>query len=195
MGAIIEAFATTRPVIEVLGPNLILFLKNDEGNVAKVRKVHAQLAETDGARCATLRGLLEAEKSTGAHKPGGVLADPSAAIALLWMRRTLQFNCALLDRLCSSGTLTMAEAAREAYAKELEHYHNWLLRNTFNMALNAMPRREEFFARLAPRVLGAARRERLCVAEIRECVGHMQVIIGAMRKLYADLDLEDSRKA
>ena len=42
MGAIIEAFATTRPVVEVLGPNLILFLKNDEGNVRKLRKVWAK---------------------------------------------------------------------------------------------------------------------------------------------------------
>ena len=39
----------------------------------------------------SLRELLETERATGIHKPGAVLHDPSGAIALLWMRRTLQF--------------------------------------------------------------------------------------------------------
>ena len=78
MGAIIEAFATTRPVVEVLGPNLILFLKNDEGNVRKLRKVWAkQIDESLGQaephnRCASLRGLLQTESASGIHKAGGV---------------------------------------------------------------------------------------------------------------------------
>ena len=78
MGAIIEAFATTRPVVEVLGPNLILFLKNDEGNVRKLCKVWAkQIDESLGQaephnRCASLRGLLQTESASGIHKAGGV---------------------------------------------------------------------------------------------------------------------------
>ena len=41
----------------------------------------------------TLRALLAWEKGEGVHKPGGVLADPSAAIALLWTRRTRRRRC------------------------------------------------------------------------------------------------------
>ena len=164
---------------QVLGPNLILFLKNDEGNVRKLRKVgrtlhlhthspthplthppthslthsltHSpshpptepptpsllkvwakQIDESLGQaephnRCASLRGLLQTESASGIHKAGGVLADPSAAIALLWMRRSLQFLVHLLHELCEPGT-SVAAAMRAAYDAHLEPYHGWVLK-------------------------------------------------------------------
>ena len=39
--------------------------------------------------------MLDEEVSSGMHSPGGVLADPSAAIGLLWARRGLAFWIAL----------------------------------------------------------------------------------------------------
>ena len=44
-----------------------------------------------GDKCATLRGLLELERDSGIHGRGGVLADPSAAMAILWLRRSMDF--------------------------------------------------------------------------------------------------------
>eukprot|EP00967_Tisochrysis_lutea_P132628 scaffold231829_cov32-Tisochrysis_lutea.AAC.2 len=56
-------------------------------DVSQVRRV---LARYGPQRVATVRALLEAEKASGVHRPGPILADPSAAMALLWMRRTIQ---------------------------------------------------------------------------------------------------------
>ena len=78
-------------------------------------------------RCASLRGLLQTEGASGIHKAGGVLADPSAAIALLWMRRSLQFLVHLLHELCEPGT-SVAAAMRAAYDAHLEPYHGWVLK-------------------------------------------------------------------
>ena len=78
-------------------------------------------------RCASLRGLLQTESASGIHKAGGVLADPSAAIALLWMRRSLQFLVHLLHELCEQGT-SVAAAMRAAYDAHLEPYHGWVLK-------------------------------------------------------------------
>ena len=38
-----------------------------------------------------MRELLEAELGAQMHQPGGLLADPSAAMGLLWARRGLEF--------------------------------------------------------------------------------------------------------
>lgn len=38
-----------------------------------------------------MRGLLELERESGIHGRGGVLADPSAAMAILWLRRSMDF--------------------------------------------------------------------------------------------------------
>jgi hypothetical protein len=92
--------------------------KNDEGNIVKVRRVLDSTAKGHDS----LRALLAWEKGLGVHKPGGVLADPSAAIALLWMRRTLQFQAALLTSLVGDPTASksVGELAKVAYARELE---------------------------------------------------------------------------
>ena len=39
----------------------------------------------------SMRELLEAELGAQMHQPGGLLADPSAAMGLLWARRGLEF--------------------------------------------------------------------------------------------------------
>ena len=149
----LEAFSTATQLGEVFGPLLALAVKNDESNGDKVRAAWGTLGADDPGRVASLRGLLEAERATGIHKAGGVLADPSAAIALLWMRRTLTFTNALLEGTLSAGaTGNMVNVAKEAYKTHLEAFHSWWLKNTFRVGLNGMPNREDLFQvwRLAP---------------------------------------------
>ena len=199
VGAIIEAFATTKPVVEVLGPSLILFLKNDEGNVRKLRKAWSRQIEESlelavpHNRCASLRGLLETEKATGIHKPGGILADPSAAMALLWMRRSLQFLVHLLHELCEPGT-AVSTAIRAAYDAHLEPYHGWVLKQAYNVALNGVPKRHEALQKFYPRLQPHERHEAFAL-EARECVVVLSRVVDAIRTLFDELDLEDVRKA
>ena len=78
--------------------------------------------------------------ASGIHRPNGLLCDPSAAIALLWMRRTLQFlsRClrGLLDR-----DANMTDVAAYAYRVELEPFHGWLLKNSAGPPQRPNPRR------------------------------------------------------
>ena len=84
---------------EALGGFITLANKNDEGNLRKLKKAWAALERSEGnsrggevgGKCATLRGLLELERDSGIHGRGGVLADPSAAMAILWLRRSMDF--------------------------------------------------------------------------------------------------------
>ena len=82
---------------EALGGFITLANKNDEGNLRKLKKAWVALERSEGNsrgggnKCATLRGLLELERDSGIHGRGGVLADPSAAMAILWLRRSMDF--------------------------------------------------------------------------------------------------------
>ena len=85
--------------------------------------------------------------------------------------------------------------AREAYTKHLEANHSWLLKNTFKMSLSSMPTREEFFARLAPRMRVADEREQICLQEIRDFAQACAPVVEAIRSIFEELRLSDDRKA
>jgi hypothetical protein len=77
----------------------------------------------------------------------------------------------------------------------LRRYHSWWLKNTFRVALNGMPKRAEFVQRLAPSIPDASERERIVLAELKECVEVQTRAVELMRVLFTELDLEDTRKA
>ena len=58
--------------------------------IVKVEQAAAQLAK-NGTKGNSMKALLQAEVALGLHGPGGVLADPSAAMGLLWTRRGIAF--------------------------------------------------------------------------------------------------------
>ena len=62
---------------------------------------------------------------------------------------------------------TCVQAAHAAYSEHLEPFHNWLLKNTFAVALNGIPTRREIFQRLGPHLQGG-RREQIVAQELRE---------------------------
>ena len=201
----LEAFATmASSVAEAFGPVMSLAVKNDQTNQEKLRNAWvAMTASVDGEqggtqRVARLRGLLEAEKKTGMHKAGGVLADPSAAIALIWLRRSLDFQNCLLDGLGTDRDALVTNVAREAYRTHLESYHNFWLKNTFRAGLAAMPARGDFIQRLGIHLQESMKPEeieQICYSEMAELVEVQQKVVATMSALFVELDLEDSRKA
>ena len=195
----LDAFASTMSLFEVFGPLMAIAIKNEQGNFDKVRSAWTDLGSKKGvAGVAKLRGLLEAERATGIHKAGGVLADPSAAIALVWMRRSLDFQNSILENFNSDRAASCVAIAKDAYKAHLESYHNFWLKNTFRAALAGLPTRAEFLQRLAPNLAHAMQteeRERICYSEMTELVEMQQKVIATMSALFVELDLEDSRKA
>ena len=77
-------FAT---VLEKAGPFTMLSIRETQSNIQKIEGTFL----LDPERFRSMHSLLQEEVSSGMHAPGGLLADPSAAIGLLWARRGLQF--------------------------------------------------------------------------------------------------------
>ena len=84
-----------------------------------------------------MRGLLELERDSGIHGAGGVLADPSAAMAILWLRRSMDFmvgvqvgppNSMLANRMLANRMLAssmLAGRAREGVCRRRDAMHAW----------------------------------------------------------------------
>ena len=89
-----------------------------------------------------MRGLLELERDSGIHGAGGVLADPSAAMAILWLRRSMDFmvgvqvgppNSMLANRMLASSmpansmlaSSMLAGRAREGVCRRRDAMHAW----------------------------------------------------------------------
>jgi len=143
---------------------------------------------------ATLRGLLEAERASGVHRPGGVLRDPSAGIALTWLRRSLAFQRGLLQGLTADRGATLSAVATAAYKAHLERYHNWVLRGTFKVCLGGLPARDVFIDKLGPELRPAERAE-VCYREAAEVGEAMRRADERMAALLVALDMDDQRKA
>ena len=192
--ALLEAFSHTLKIFEAFGPLLLLVVKNDESNLEKMQRAWRDLEAADGSqRLTSLRELLEAERASGIHRAGGVLADPSAAIALVWLRRSLAFQNAVFAGMVDDRAGLVSNLARDAYQMHLEHFHNFWLKNTFRAGLSAMPKRDDFVQRLSPNMTGEEREQRV-YAEMAELVEIQQRVCAACSKLMIDLDLEDLRR-
>merc|ERR1712146_681006 len=97
----------------------------------------------------------------------------------------LQFQKDILQGVIDNAE-PLPTVAFASYRSNLEPFHGWLLKNTFHMALNGMPRRDEFMQRLPP-TLKEPEREQICVQEMQEAVEVSQQIIDTMRLLFQEL--------
>ena len=82
----------------------------------------------------TLRSLLEYEKARGVRpRAGGTLQNPSGAMGLLWLRRTLSFQYRFNLSLVEQPRVPAVDAALEAYRVEGEPFHSWGLQQVFKL--------------------------------------------------------------
>ena len=193
---LLEALEAAVSLCELFGPLMAPAAKNDRANTDKVRS--AWIAR---GRLPTLRGLLDAEVASGLHgaaKGNGqprTLKDPSAAVALVWVRRSLAFQTHVLGGLASDRSSSLSAVAGEAYKTTLEKFHTWLLKSTFRMGLNAMPTRGEFLKKLSegePRLKSRpdAERERICYDDLAELAEVQAKVVEQVMDVLSALQLE-----
>ena len=101
-------------VLEKIGPFTMLSVRETHSNLSKIETTYL----LDPVRFRSMVTMLEEEVSSAMHSPGGVLADPSAAIGLLWARRGLSFWISLfrphVERHCELKKQREAAARDEA---------------------------------------------------------------------------------
>jgi hypothetical protein len=167
--------------------------KDMEGNIEKVLALYQQ---TPPHRRRTISALLEYEKAMGIHGPHGILKDPSAAVGILWIRRSLSFQSRMYKALLEPG-MDPKDATMTAYQSELQPYHGWALQQLYKLSLQyASPSRKEMFVKVGG-FEGAhfgEEEEQATLRDIRHLLATWRPIIGRCKQLYAALDMEDKRR-
>ena len=117
----------------------------------------------------SMKGLLTAEVEAGKHARHGVLADPSGAIGLLWVRRALAFWADVFEQQAEQLTRYLADVKKRAagrranartiheqqlaaYGRTVGPFHGWVSRRGFLLTARALPEWDELCRRanLAP---------------------------------------------
>jgi hypothetical protein len=173
------------------GNSLRLVAKDLESNLQKAEKPFKK-APKQGK---TLSSLLESERESGIHQ-GNILKEQSAAMGLLWIRRSLAFQLDLYASLISQDGPHPRDAANEAYVKHLSPYHGWALRKVFPASLSQMPDRQAFIAKFGEVSLDELNEEydREIVKKLKALVAAWDPLINTWEKDFARLDLEDVRR-
>jgi len=168
--------------------------KEMENNICKVEALYKQT--TDKQR-RTLTHLLEYEKSLGIHEPGGLLKDPSAAIGLLWIRRSLSFQYKMYSILLTEKK-TPTEAALDAYNTELRPFHAWPLQRLYTLALKtgSPSQSRDIMARLGGYNKDDITwsQEQATRRDLQQLLRIWRPLLSRWKQIYHDLDLEDTRR-
>jgi len=174
------------------GSALCLVAKDLESNLRKVEDFFCKRPK----ECKTLSSLLELERGMGAHD-GNCLHDPSAAMGLLWIRRSLAFQSHLFDALIPRDGRHPKDAACEAYGEHLAPYHGWMLRSVFPVSLSQMPVREVFVAKFGEVDVIQdldEEDERKVIRKLRALILTLEPLLLAWKETFERLDLEDTRR-
>lgn len=173
------------------GAAMCLVAKDLESNLHKAES----LFKKSPKKCKTLASLLELERKSDIHK-GNELQDPSAAMGLLWIRRSLAFQSHLFESLISKDGQHPKDAAYEAYNEHLSPYHGWMLRTVFPASLSQMPHRAVFLSKFGEVEVEDLDREEesKIVKKLRALIGTLEHLISAWKDCFEEFNLEDTRR-
>jgi hypothetical protein len=161
---------------------------------ANIKKLETSYQRTPAHHRKTVSELLEFEKATGVHQLGH-LKDPSGAVALLWIRRSLSCQYRLYSMLLEKRD--PVEAAIEAYQAELRPYNGWMQQKIGMVLAKAAPSREETLAGLGgfeKRAFGEIE-ELVTVYDLRQLLSTLSPILARWKQIFQDLDMEDTTRA
>lgn len=84
--------------------------------------------------------LIKKESGAGAE---------TGTVALLWMKRMMQFVLGMLKILVADEKASLSTASRTSYSKTLRYCHNIITRGLFDTGLRFAPPRDTFYTNLA----------------------------------------------
>ena len=137
----------------------------------------------------SMRALLQAEIALGLHQPGGELADPSAAMGVLWTRRGLAFWMEVFQMQVQKSS-SLRDQMSQAYDRTLSNFHGFISRRAFHVASSATPSWEQVRtnAELAPT-------EEALRDDLKVWANALKKLLKSMHAMQVQLDLEDKRRS
>jgi hypothetical protein len=165
---------------------------------ANIRKVELLYETAPADQRDTLTSLLQFEKSLNIHPLNGILHDPSGAIGLLWIRRSIAFQTCWYQKLLADPDADVTEAAKEAYRSNLQPFHGYLLQNIFlKVGIPAMtPPRNQLLARLggfAEETMTLIQKQSI-QRDLQRLVHVWDPLVTRMTSIMEELDMEDRRR-
>lgn len=126
-----------------------------------------------------LQKLIKSESGVGSD---------TGTVALLWMKRTMQFVLGLLKALVTDASISLSSASRKSYAATLRYCHNFVTRGVFDTGLRFAPSRESFYKNLAGGGAGADVGE--VERALEEFLGVFEPVVEGIVGLYKEMGLE-----
>ena len=163
---------------------------------SNVEKVENLIQQAPAECRETMYALLAFEKSLGIHPPNDGpkhrLRDPSAAMGLLWIERSLSFNYAMYSDVLRKAE--PVEAAMNAYQTVIEPFHSWTLRKLTAASIqHTTPARDQLFVQLAGnRADDPILKE--TQSDLFRLLNNLGPLIHRWRETFQELDLDDNRK-
>jgi len=170
----LEAAQKFVPIFDRLGKVFYPVKADVGGNVDKLLKALA------ASPAPSLQQLINAEKAAGKHTDKN-----SAACALLWFKRAMEFVFTMLQKVCQGVDGT--KAAKEAYAETLSKYHGFMVKKTFDMGLMAAPSTETMTKTLGPD-------QDSVLKEMTEWVGVAKPLLDNIHSYLSSAGLDDQSK-
>jgi len=134
----LEAADGLMDLFDLLGGPIFAFVQTDlRNNIAGVRtryRAHESVSHT-------LENLVRAEAREGGGGHG--------TACLVRLTRGLLFTCRALQNAQEDPDAELRVCFKRAYDLVLRHHHSFVIRSVVSLAIHAVPRRDDFFTRIA----------------------------------------------
>lgn len=169
-------------IIDFLGPNFLkhAFQRTRADIAGNITTIHHKYV-SDPVKFKTLNSMLQDEELTK--------TSFSATVALLWLKRGLEFLCEFCRQLVADSEAErhnthLAPYIDTAYERSLRRYHNMLLRGLFYVVARIMPNQKDFLKTLAN---GKDSMDKEVIKEMNDFVQRISPNLIIINQLYTDL--------
>ncbi|KAK2178001.1 hypothetical protein NP493_568g01006 [Ridgeia piscesae] len=179
----LKASKAILPVIDMLGTPFRTLRNDMDGNITKLTRKY----ELDPALNATFYSMLKAEIASKTTR-----CKDSAAIALLWLKRALEFQIMFLQQIVDDHkagvhTDNLHGFCVHAYDATLRPYHTWIVQKLFPVISHMMPWRSSFLKTLA---FDKDNMEDEVISQMDTFLVTLSANVNVIKEMYRDLDLD-----
>ncbi|GIQ81091.1 hypothetical protein KIPB_001994 [Kipferlia bialata] len=152
------------------------------GNIAKIKEASALHPEAT-----SVEALVLAETKDGTVAPH---PKNSATIALLWLRRSIEFAVAFCHGYVDTEK-DLPDIAKESYASVLKPYHGMMARGLFKVGLMAVPTEASVEHRILKDGLTKAKVQH----DLHSFAQYAEEMVNGLEAFFQEYNLEDTSRA
>lgn len=162
--------------------------KDIAGNIRKIRDVYDKLPE----ECRdSMPAILQHEIKCGLNTKK--IPEKSAACGLLWLGRSLNYQCGMFCHLLDNEGAEPYEAASVAYERDLRPYLPWALQKICQAAMHTLKakRRNQIFAQIGgfDEACYGRGEEEATRNDLRNMMNFLKTMLCRWREVFSDLEL------